>query len=32
VRDGQLRDEIALGRRREHDAAPLIRRLAALGL
>jgi putative ABC transport system ATP-binding protein len=32
VRDGQLRDEIELGRRSEHDAAPLIRRLAALGL
>ncbi|MCC6618162.1 MAG: ABC transporter ATP-binding protein [Chloroflexi bacterium] len=32
VRDGQVRDEIALGRRREHDAGPLIRRLAALGL
>ena len=32
VRDGQIRDEIVLGRRREHDATPLIRRLAALGL
>ena len=32
VRDGEVRDEIALGRRRDHDAAPLIRRLAALGL
>jgi putative ABC transport system ATP-binding protein len=32
VRDGRIRDEIVLGRRREHDAAPLIRRLAALGL
>lgn len=32
VRDGQVRDEIPLGRRREHDAGPLIRRLAALGL
>lgn len=32
VRDGQVRDEITLGRRREHDAAPLIRRLASLGL
>jgi putative ABC transport system ATP-binding protein len=32
VRDGQVRDEIALGRRADHEAAPLIRRLAALGL
>ena len=32
VRDGQVRDEIALGRRRQHDAGPLIRRLAAIGL
>ena len=32
VRDGQVRDEIDLGRRRDHDAKPLIRRLAALGL
>ena len=32
VRDGELRDEIHLGRRRDHDAKPLIRRLAALGL
>ena len=32
VRDGQVRDEIALGRRSDHDAKPLIRRLAALGL
>ena len=32
VRDGQIRDEIALGRRREHEAGPLIRRLAAIGL
>jgi putative ABC transport system ATP-binding protein len=32
VRDGRIRDEIVLGRRPEHDAAPLIRRLAALGL
>lgn len=32
VRDGEVRDEIALGRRREHDAGPLIRRLAVLGL
>ena len=32
VRDGQIRDEIELGRRQDHDAKPLIRRLAALGL
>ena len=32
VRDGQVRDEIPLGRRADHEAAPLIRRLAALGL
>jgi putative ABC transport system ATP-binding protein len=32
VRDGEVRDEISLGRRRDHDAKPLIRRLAALGL
>lgn len=32
VRDGQVRDEIALGRRSEHDPTPLIRRLAGLGL
>ena len=32
VRDGQVRDEIGLGRRRQHDAGPLIRRLAAIGL
>ena len=32
VRDGEMRDEIALGRRRDHEARPLIRRLAALGL
>jgi putative ABC transport system ATP-binding protein len=32
VRDGQILDEIALGRRSDHDAKPLIRRLAALGL
>jgi putative ABC transport system ATP-binding protein len=32
VRDGAIRDEIDLGRRKNHDAAPLIRRLAALGL
>jgi putative ABC transport system ATP-binding protein len=32
VRDGVIRDEIPLGRRRDHDAKPLIRRLAQLGL
>jgi len=32
VRDGSIRDEIALGRRRDHEARPLIVRLAALGL
>jgi putative ABC transport system ATP-binding protein len=32
VRDGTLRDEIELGRRRDHEARPLITRLAALGL
>jgi putative ABC transport system ATP-binding protein len=32
VRDGEIRDEIKLGRRRDHDAKPLIRRLAELGL
>jgi putative ABC transport system ATP-binding protein len=32
VRDGTILDEIALGRRRDHDAKPLIRRLSALGL
>jgi putative ABC transport system ATP-binding protein len=32
VRDGTLRDEIVLGRRRDHEARPLIRRLAELGL
>ena len=32
VRDGEVRDEIELGRRRDHEARPLIRRLAALGL
>jgi putative ABC transport system ATP-binding protein len=32
VRDGELRDEIQLGRRRDHEAAPLIRRLSAIGL
>ncbi len=32
VRDGQILDEITQGRRRDHDAKSLIRRLAALGL
>jgi ABC-type lipoprotein export system ATPase subunit len=32
VRDGEVRDEIALGRRRDHDAKSLIRRLSELGL
>ncbi len=32
VRDGQLRDDIVLGRRSDHDPAALIRRLASLGL
>jgi putative ABC transport system ATP-binding protein len=32
VRDGAILDEIALGRRRDHAAAPLIKRLAELGL
>jgi putative ABC transport system ATP-binding protein len=32
VRDGTIRDEIELGRRRDHEARPLITRLAALGL
>ena len=32
VRDGRLLDEIELGRRRDHEARPLIIRLAALGL
>ncbi len=32
VRDGQIRDEIVLGRRRDHEARPLIVRLAELGL
>ena len=30
--DGQIRDEIALGRRKDRDAKPLINRLAQLGL
>ncbi len=32
IRDGALRDEIVLGRRGDHGAAPLIARLAELGL
>jgi putative ABC transport system ATP-binding protein len=32
VRDGEIRDEIRLGRRRDHDAKPLIGRLSELGL
>ena len=32
IRDGTVRDEIQLGRRTDHAPAPLIRRLAALGL
>jgi putative ABC transport system ATP-binding protein len=32
VRDGTIRDEIELGRRLDHEARPLINRLAALGL
>ena len=32
VRDGSIREEIDLGRRRDHEARPLIARLAALGL
>jgi putative ABC transport system ATP-binding protein len=32
VRDGTIRDAIELGRRRDHEARPLINRLAALGL
>jgi len=32
VRDGAIVDEIALGRRADHEAKPLITRLAALGL
>jgi putative ABC transport system ATP-binding protein len=32
VRDGTIRDEISLGRRPDHEARPLITRLAALGL
>ncbi|HEY7130915.1 MAG TPA: ABC transporter ATP-binding protein [Candidatus Limnocylindrales bacterium] len=32
ISDGQIRDEIALGRRTDHDTAPLVSRLAELGL
>jgi putative ABC transport system ATP-binding protein len=32
IEDGQILDEIALGRRETHDATPLIARLAQLGL
>jgi putative ABC transport system ATP-binding protein len=32
VRDGQILDEIVLGRRPEHDPGVLLERLAALGL
>jgi len=32
IGDGRIREEIALGRRETHDAAPLITRLAQLGL
>jgi len=32
IGDGRIRDEIALGRRADHSAAPLIARLARLGL
>jgi putative ABC transport system ATP-binding protein len=32
IGDGRIRDEIVLGRRRDHNAAPLITRLARLGL
>ena len=32
ISDGRIREEIALGRREVHDAAPLIYRLAELGL
>jgi putative ABC transport system ATP-binding protein len=32
IGDGRIRDEIALGRRSDHSAAPLITRLAQLGL
>jgi hypothetical protein len=32
ISDGRIRDEIALGRRDDHDTAPLVSRLAELGL
>jgi putative ABC transport system ATP-binding protein len=32
IGDGQIKDEITLGRRRDHSAAPLIARLAQIGL
>jgi putative ABC transport system ATP-binding protein len=32
IQDGRIRDEIVLGRRADHSAAPLIARLAQLGL
>jgi putative ABC transport system ATP-binding protein len=32
VRDGRVLDEISLGRRTDHDPAPLLARLATLGL
>jgi putative ABC transport system ATP-binding protein len=32
ISDGRIRDEIALGRRDEHDTGPLVSRLAELGL
>jgi putative ABC transport system ATP-binding protein len=32
IRDGQVIDEIVVGRRADHSAAPLIARLAQLGL
>jgi hypothetical protein len=32
ISDGRIRDEIVLGRRTDHDTAPLVGRLAELGL
>jgi hypothetical protein len=32
IGDGRIRDEIELGRRADHSAAPLIARLAQVGL
>ena len=32
ISDGRIRDEIVLGRRRDHDTGPLVGRLAELGL